>query len=402
MPYFAGLDWASAAHALCVIDESGSIIDTFSVEHSVSGLSALLRRLAHVASPSELEIAIERPSGLLVDTLLAGGHRVVPVHPNILKATRSRYSMAGGKSDPADAFILADLLRTYGHRFRRLQPLSDQIRALRALVRSREDLLAHRIRLANQLRSLLESFWPGAAAIFTDIDSPISLAFLARYPSPTSAHRLGEQRLAAFLKRERYSGRRSVAELLDRLRLAPKGLAPAAEGRAKAEIVRALVATLRPVVREIHRLNDHIEQAVEDHPLGRVVLSFPRAAGITAAKVVAEMGEDTNRFASPEPLASEAGVAPITRTSGKHRCVSFRWACNKRLRQALVGFADNSRHGSAWAEHVYSQARARGCRHPNAVRILARAWVRVLWHCWREHTLYDPARHHAAHALVAV
>jgi transposase len=181
MSYFAGLDWASAAHALCVTDESGSIIDTFSVEHSVSGLSTLLRRLARVASPSELEIAIERPSGLLVDTLLAGGHRVVPVHPNILKATRSRYSMAGGKSDPADAFILADLLRTDGHRFRRLQPLSDQIRALRALVRSREDLLAHRIRLANQLRSVLESFWPGALLARSHTLRPRSPS---RRPSP--------------------------------------------------------------------------------------------------------------------------------------------------------------------------------------------------------------------------
>lgn len=187
MKKLAGLDWGSAKHAACVIDEQGQVVAQLDVEHTADGLKGLLRELARFAIPEQLPIAIERPSGLLVDTLLDAGHPVVPIHPNALQACRPRYRAAGGKSDPGDAFSLADVLRTDGHRFRPLRPVSDEVKALRALVRSRDDLVAERVALANQLRALLDSFWPGAGAIFSDIDSPIALDFLARYPTPTRA-----------------------------------------------------------------------------------------------------------------------------------------------------------------------------------------------------------------------
>src|SRR6266851_3233840 len=117
-----------------------------------------------------MPIAIERPNGLLVDTLIEAGHPVVPIHPNALRACRPRYRAAMGKSDPGDAYILADVLRTDGHRLRALRPASDEMRALQALVRTRGDLVAERVALANQLRALLDSFWPGAGALFFDID----------------------------------------------------------------------------------------------------------------------------------------------------------------------------------------------------------------------------------------
>ena len=148
----------------------------------------------------------------MVDTLVAAGHPVVPLHPNAVKACRPRYRAACGKHDLGDAYLLADVLRTDGHRFTRLAPQSDAIKALRALVRARDDLVAQRVALANQLRAQLESFWPGAAAMFYDIDSPIALAFVKRYPTPRSAAYLGEKRLAAFLALEQYSGRSPVPD----------------------------------------------------------------------------------------------------------------------------------------------------------------------------------------------
>jgi transposase len=138
---------------------------------------------AKIAPAATIPIAIERPSGLIVEALIQAGHPVVPIHPNVVKACRPRYRAAGGKSDPGDAYLLADVLRTDGHRFRRLTPCSDAVKALRALVRTRDDLVADRVALANRLRSLLEGFWPGAAVIFADIASPIALAFLQRYPT---------------------------------------------------------------------------------------------------------------------------------------------------------------------------------------------------------------------------
>ncbi len=400
MKYFAGLDWGSTEHAVCVIDEQGTVVAQLKVQHTTNGLQRLVTQLARIAPPQELPVAIERPSGLVVDALVEAGHPVVPIHPNALKACRPRYRAAGGKSDPGDAYILADVLRTDGHRFRTLRPASDQVRALRALVRTRDDLVAERVALANQLRSLLDSFWPGANAIFAEVDSPIALAFLERYPTPTSARRLGEKRLAAFLTAHRYSGRRTTGELLERLRTPPTGLAGKAEEAAKGELVKALVTVLLALVDRIRALTRRIEHDITQLPAGQVMTSFPRAGKLNAAQILAEIGDDPERFQNEAQLAAEAGVAPVTHASGKHRSVVFRYACNKRLRRALTTWAANSRFASPWARHVYDQARARGCDHPHAVRILARAWVRVLWRCWRNGMPYDPTRHGAARPFV--
>jgi transposase len=399
MPRLVGIDWASQTHAVCVVDEQGAVVDRFEVSHDAKGLAELLRRLSRLGAPAELPIAIERPSGLLVDTLIEAGHPVVPIHPNVVAAARSRYRAAASKSDRGDAYLLADLLRTDGHRFRALKPLCDEAQALRALVRTRDDFVAERVALANQLRSLLEGFWPGAAAIFADVDSPIALAFLGRYPHPDAAAHLGEKRLAAFLDRHRYSGRRPVSELLARLRSAAEGRASEHTAEAKAEAVRALVAVLEPLVTQIARLTSAVEHVVVTLATGRVLMSFPRAGKVCAAQIAAELGDDPARFVSDDHLAAEAGIAPVTKASGKHRAVTFRWACNHRLRRAITCFADNSRHESPWAASVYQRARARGCDHPHATRILARAWLRVLYRCWTDGRPYDPVLHRAAQEL---
>jgi transposase len=396
MPFHGGLDWGVTSHAACVVDGAGQIVARVEARHDAGGLAELLARLRAVAPPAELPVAIERPSGLIVDALVAAGHPVVPIHPNVVKACRPRYRAAGGKSDPGDAYMLADVLRTDGHRFRPLTPVSDEIKALRALVRARDDLVTQRVALANQLRSLLEGFWPGAAAIFAAIDSPIALAFVGRYPTPESAGRLGEKRLASFMAQHGYCGRRSAAELLARLRAAPTGLAGEAEAEAKGEIARALAGLLERLVAEIAKLSSRTERAVADLPDGRIIMSFPRAGRLCAAQILAEIGDVRERFPTEDQLAAEAGVCPVTHASGKSRGVVFRWACNKNLRRAITCFADNSRHASAWAAAVYGKARARGCQHAHAVRVLARAWIRVLWRAWQSGSPYDPQRHAGA------
>jgi transposase len=252
--------------------------------------------------------------------------------------------------------------------------------------------------LANQLRGVLESFWPGAAAIFADIDSPIALAFLRRYPTPQSAARLGERRLAGFLAQESYCGRRSAAELLARLRAAAPGRAGAAEAEIKGELVRALAAVLTEMVARLTKLTARLEQLVADLPDGRILMSFPRAGRVCAAQMLAEIGDARERFPTEAQLAAEAGLCPVTKASGKSHAVTFRWACNKRLRRAVTCFADNSRHASRWAADIYARARARGCDHPHAIRILGRAWIRVLWRAWYDGLPYDPTRHRGAQA----
>jgi len=396
MTYFVGLDWAAREHAVCVVDGRGVIVAQQTVAHTTAGMSELVTRLAKLAPVAELRVAIERPSGLIVDTLVESGFVVVPIHPNAVKASRPRYSAAQGKTDLGDAYLLADLLRTDGHRFRPLVPLSDETKALRGLVRVRDDLVGQRVAAANQLRCLLEQFWPGAAEIFADVDSPIALDFLERYPTPLAAANLGEKRMTAFMARHSYSGRRSAKELLERLRGAPASVAGELEAEAKGECVRALVAIVRPLVAQIATLTAAVEHAIDAHPDGKIVTPLFRSGRVCAAKLIAELGDDRGRFASPDHLAAEGGVAPVTRESGKHRAVSFRWACNMRLRSALSTLADSTRHTSPWARAIYQRARDRGCTHAHAVRILARAWCRVLWHCWQKRVPYDPTKHRAA------
>jgi transposase len=267
-------------------------------------------------------------------------------------------------------------------------------------VRVRDDLVAQRVALANQLRCLLEQFWPGAVAIFADLDTPIALDFLERYPMPSSAAALGEKRMAGFMARHAYCGRRSAAELLARLRAAPVGATGDLEAEAKGDCVRALVAVLRPLVAQLQTLTAAVEHAVEAHPDGHIVTSLFKTGRVCAAQILAELGDDRARFATAEHFAAEAGVAPITRESGKHRAVGFRRACNKRLRTALTCLADSSRKTSPWAAGLYQRARDRGKDHPHACRILARAWCRVLWTCWQTRVPYDADKHAAARAFV--
>lgn len=390
---FAGLDWASRTHAVCVIDTRGGVIAQFEVNHDAAGLRELCRRLKAMHCSV---VVIERPSGLVVDALMEAGLQIVPIHPNVVKATRPRYRSHGGKSDTSDAYLLADLLRTDGHRFKPLVPEGDEIRALRALVRGRDDLVATRVQLANQLRALLESFWPGAAEVFAEVDSPIGLAFIQRYPTPEAASRLGPKRIAAFCAQHAYCGRRSPEELLQRIHQAAAVTLGELEMEAKGELALNLARVLVRLVEQIKLLTARIEHSVKSCEDGRILMSFPRAGRVCAAQILCEMGSVRERFDCVEQLAAEAGVTPVTYQSGKSKAVAFRWACNHRLRAALTCLADNSRHASDWAADIYQRARARGCDHPHAIRILARAWLRVIWRAWIDRQPYDVQRHRAA------
>jgi transposase len=353
-----GIDWASDWHDVHIADEHGELLVAEQFSHDERGISAPIELLGS----REVECcAIERPDGLLVGRLLAAGIVVLAIHPNQVKAARDRFRAAAGKNDRFDAFVLCELARTDRHRFPVLAPCGDETLALKALVRTREELVDARVALANQLRAQLQAFWAGAERMFADVDSQIALAFLERYPSPSDARGLGEKRLESFLARHGYSGRRPPAELLARLRSAPAAVVGELEQDARRAAVIGLLCALRPIVEQINRA----------------------------------------RYPTDDALAADAGQAPVTIQSGKHSAATFRWACDKRLRKHMGTLADSTRHWHPWAHDVYQRARARGCDHPHAIRILGRAWTRVLWRCWQDHTPYDPTRHKALNKILA-
>ena len=401
MGSYAGVDWASEKHDVLVADAVGEELLAATFAHDESGLRSLCRQLVRLKV--EL-VAIERPDGLLVERLLDAGLRVLPLHPNQVAAARDRFRVSRGKSDRFDAFVLCELARTDNHRFRVLEPDSDQTKALRALTRGREDLVGTRTALSNQLRAELERFWPGPLGLFTNLTSRISLAFLERYPSPADARGLGEARLAAFLGRERYSGRQQPAQLLAKLRRAPVGRLGELELSTRRQLVLTLVVTIKTLNVQIKELERQLAIAIREHPDGHVFRSLFKGpySVITAAELLAEIGDCRARYPSRDALAGDAGQAAVAIESGKRKAACFRWGCNKRLRAAFCTLADSTRHWHPWAQDLYAAARARGHDHPRALRTLGRAWCRIVWQCWQDGVPYDPARHRALQQHITV
>ena len=396
---FAGIDWAATEHAVTVLDADTDRWHRTTVKHTAEGFELLVAWLRRFGDPTELPVAIERPDGRLVDRLLEAGHPVVPVKTNAIKEWREAEVLSGAKSDPGDADVIADYLRVRHRSLRTLAPFSDETRALRMVVRTRDDLVAQRVAATNQLSALLDAFWPGAKAVFADVESPIALAFLVRYPTPASAARLGDKRMAAFCTKHGYSGRRSAAALLKRLRSVPAGVTAPAQTEAGRDAVLAMVKVLEGLNAAIKDLDRSVVAHLGEHPDGEIFTSLPRSGRINAAQMLAEWGDCRAAYDNPEAVAALAGQTPVTKKSGKHKSISFRWACNKRFRNALDTFADNSRHESPWAARVYNDARARGHDHPHAIRILARAWIRVIYRCWIDGVPYNESRHGAAQRL---
>ena len=381
----AGIDWASEKHDVLIEDPAGEELLGATFAHDEDGVSGLCAALVCF----EVEIvAIERPDGVLVERLLEAGVRVLALHPNQVKAARDRFRASGGKSDRFDRFVLCELARG---RCSSLPGAGAPTRTrprLRALTRAREDLVAARVALANQLRAELERFWPGPVGLFSAIDSPISLAFLTRYPSPHDARGLGEKRMAAFLKAHRYNNSKTAAQLLARLRSAPCGRAGEIETRTRRQIVLHLTRTLQTMTEQIRELEAEIAEALRAHPDGEIFRSFFRSPNsvICAATLLAEIGDCRARYPHRDAIAAQAGQAPVAVESGKRKHAKFRWACNKRLRNALGTLAHVTRRWNPWAADRYANARARGHNHRRALRTLGRAWSRILWRCWQTHT----------------
>jgi transposase len=308
--FYAGIDWAAEAHAVCVMDAAGKIAARFTIAHTADGIATLIRRLAGYGDPASVQVAIERPNGRLADLLLEAGHPVVPVKPNAIKTWREGEVLSGAKSDAGDAAVIAEYLRLRQHKLTVAVPCSGETNALRTVTRTRGDLVQTRVATANQLTALLEASWPGAAAVFAEVASPIALAFLTRYPTPEPARHLGEKRMASFCASQGYSGRRTAAELLERLRPAPAGATGAALTAALRDAVLALVTVLTALGASAKSLDRSVTARLGEHPDGATFTSLPRSGQVSAARMLAERGDCRQAYAGPDSVAALAGCTP--------------------------------------------------------------------------------------------
>ncbi|WP_432485499.1 IS110 family RNA-guided transposase [Kineococcus esterisolvens] len=397
----AGIDWASTDHAVAIVDAHGIQILREMVEHTAAGLNRMMRLLTRAGVR---EVALERGDGPVVDTLLEAGFTVFVIASNQVKNLRQRYGAAGNKDDHFDAYVLADTVRTDRRRLNPLTLDSPATVTLRMTVRARKDLVAARIAMANQLRAQLEHVLPGAIKLFRDIDSAITLAFLTRFPTQTKVDWLTPKRLENWLRTQHHPHPARTERLHAHLTAATRGTV-GDQAETRAHVTAALVAGLTTLRAQIKALEEQIETQLLAHPDAVVFTSLPQAGIVRAARLLAEIGDCRSRYPTPESLTGLAGATPSTRQSGKVKIVSFRWAVDKELRGAVMDFAGDSHHANAWAADLHrrarAHARARGHDHPHATRVLARAWLHVIWRCWQDGAAYDPAQHRALQTVLA-
>jgi transposase len=391
---FAGIDWGGAQHQLCVLDDQGRRQTQVRVGHDVAGLRELDRQLARFGNA--LPVAVERAEGLLVEHLQAAGHVVFPVGPRISARVRERYRAAAVKDDRFDAFVLADTLRHEHRHWRALPTPSPLLAEIKALVRDRDRLLETQQATEAQLREILETYHPAPARLFSSVDRQITLRFVLDYPTPAVAARIKTTRMAGFLTRHHYTGRVPAQVLADRL-AANLLTGSAGTVAGKSFSAQAFTRLLQLLNSQLAEYDDAIAAALAEHPDTPIFASFPGVGPVLTGALLAEIGEDRGRYPNDRVLLAEAGLAPVTRASGRSRSVRFRYAANTRLREAVIWWSYNSIKESDWARQAYQVARDRGQHHHRALRGLGSRWMRVLWRCWTDRTTYDPQRHASQH-----
>jgi transposase len=390
---FAGIDWGGSFHQICLIDHRGQPLRQQRVTHDVAGFAELDRLLA--LCPGRPRVAIERAEGLLVEHLHAQHVEIFCVSPKISARARERYRMAAAKSDAFDAFVLADTLRHEHHHWRPLSPPSPLLAELRAISRDRERVIMAQRACESRLRATLEAYHPAPLHLFSSLDRDITLDFITDYPTPEQATRVGAARMDRFCRRHGYSGRTPADTLVDRLR--PHLLA-GSEGTVagKSFSARVFSEQLRMLNTHLRGYNRRLEDLLARHPDTAIFTSFPGIGPVIAATLISEMGENRDRFPAPGALLAEAGLAPVTRASGRTRQVRFRYAANRRMRHAIDWWAFVATREDGWSRQIYENARARGQGQYRALRGLGSRWARILWRCWTDHIPYDPAIHHRA------
>ena len=389
---FVGVDWAEDHHDVCVMDQDGAVLGKRRVPDSVAGIGELHGLIAdHVHDDEAVVVGIEIDRGLVVWSLLESGYEVYAINPMASARYRDRHSTSGAKSDPGDAKVLADLVRTDRHNHRPIAGDSDLAEGVKLLARAHQNAIWGRQRQVNALRSSLREYYPGALVAFgTELASTDALAVLAIAPTPELGRALSRSKIASALRkggRQRNIERRAE-EIQSALR-AEQLEAPELITRAHGVISRSATALISTFNTEIAELEAALSEHFEQHPDAKVVLSLPGLGTVLGARVLGEFGDDRTRFSTPKSRKNYAGTSPVTKASGRSKVVLARFARNKRLGDACDQWAFCALSTSPGARSYYDQLRARGKTHRQALRQLANRLVGVLHICLDRGVLYD-------------
>jgi transposase len=402
--WFVGIDWAMQSHRVCLLDAEGRRVGEREFAHGGAGLTELRDWLLQKtrAVPGQIAVAIEMPHGPVVEMLLEHGFVVFAINPKQLDRFRDRFSVAGAKDDRRDAHVLGGSLRTDRAAFRQLAADNPVMIELREWSRIADELQQERTRLANRLRQQLWRYYPQAAKLTDDVADDWFLALWQKVPTPDSAAKASEKAIARVLSAYRIR-RLDAATALKTLREAPLFVAPGTTEAACAHI-RSLAARLHLVNQQIKEAQHSLDRLCaelegEENPSGQsfeqcdvtILRSWPGIGRINLATLLAEAAEPLRRR-DYHALRALAGVAPVTRQSGKQRLVSRRFACNRRLRRAVHHWSRVAIQHDAAARRRYDALRQRGHGHARALRGVGDRLLSALCTTLKRQTLYNSDR----------
>lgn len=389
---FVGIDWAEDHHDACILDVDGHVLAKIRVPEGVEGVAKLHEMVAaNAKDPSQVVVGIELDRGLLVGALVAAGYGVHAINPLSVDRYRDRARTSGAKSDPGDAKVLADLVRTDRHLHREVAGDSELAEAVKVLARAHQSLIWSRQRQLNRLRNALREFYPAALEAFgTELASSDAIAVLEVAPTPAEGRSLSTARLAAALKRG--GRRRRITERAEEIKKALRTHqleAPAVLTRAYGDVVRSTVRIVAEMTAQIEMLAVELDASFEGHPDAEILSSLPGLGVVLGARVLAEFGDDPDRYADPKARKNYAGSSPITKASGRSKVTLARFARNRHLADALQMWAFCSLTLSPGARAYYDAHRAKGQTHQRALRSLANRWVGILHGCLRHREHYS-------------
>ncbi|MEU6511253.1 IS110 family transposase [Streptomyces sp. NPDC046942] len=394
---YCGIDWAEKTHDVALVDDTGQLLAKRHITDDAVGYRILLDLLAEYGDTEEnpIPVAIETSRGLLVTVLRTGKRQVFAINPMAAARYRDRHSVSRKKSDPGDALVLANILRTDMHAHRPLPNDSDLARAVAVLARAQQDATWNRQQAANQLRSLLREYYPAALAAFepwkNSLCRPEAHELLKAAPTPARAARLTRTQLQAALKRAgRKRGIEAEAERLREVFRADWAHQPPLIEDALGKQMLALLVQLEAACTAADDLAEAVEETFPQHPDAEIILSFPGLGVQLGARVLAEVGDDRQRFADARGLKAYAGSSPVTRASGKKSSITRRWVKNNRLNHAGYLWAFSAITASAGAKAHYRRRRDNhGDWHAAAQRNLFNRMLGQLYHCLQKHQLFD-------------
>jgi transposase len=388
---FAGFDWASDHHDVVVVDARGAVVEDFRIEDTAEGWQRLRERLSPYP---DLAVTIETSSGPAVERLLEAGYAVFPVNPKAAQRYRERKVPSGTKTDRVDAWSMADALRLDGHTWRPLKRDDPLTVELRLLCRDEMALIEQRTALVLQLRAALHEYYPTPLRAFDDWTARASWAFIERFPTAQDLTQAGKRRWQNFLhSHQLYHSKAVYAERMDLFARAEQFCGSPAVTQAKSLLAVTLAVQLRVLQDQLDRYRSKILKLFAQHPDHDLFGSLPGVGEKLAPRLLAELGDDRERFDSAESLQCYTGTAPVSFQSGRIRKARFRRACQKSLRYTVHLWANLSRRKCPWAEAYYRTKREQGQSHASALRCLGQRWLKILWKMWQTRTRYDGELH---------